>query len=176
MIFLLTEYVNVNEDLTLRRKEPSPEKEILMPAVASEMYIPVADYKTSPKFNSIDLRVPIHVVNEKTNSSDQEVFQINASRSYETSPVEFDGSLRNSVIKCLENGHFKQPPVSIHEVARSETKPKDKEVTFKINENNNKNVSNSNEERTNNATNNKNCTGIGDGYPVCIKCRKEIKR
>lgn len=135
-----------------------------MPAVSSEMYIPVMEYSNAPKFNSVDLRSPVVVLNEKINSPDQEVFQINASRSYESSPVEFDGSLRNSVIKTLENGHYKQPPVSIHEVARSEfLNKKDKEYS-----------KNSSVDRNSDTIS---LSGLADGVrPVCVDCRKEIKR
>lgn len=162
------------EEITPNQEPHEPE--ILMPAVSSEMYIPVVDYKNSPKFNSIDLRVPIHVVNDKVNSPDQEVFQINASRSYENSPVEFDGSLRNSVIKQLENGHFKQPPVSIQEVARAEFTPKDKLDIYPANDIKH-GFGNNFSTDPSHVKSSITSLGLADGeHPVCIDCRKEIKR
>lgn len=143
-----------------------------MPAVSSEMYTPIMDLKNTPKFNSIDLRVPVHVVKEKVNSPDQEVFQINASRSYETSPIEFDGSLRNSVIKTIENGHFKQPPVSIQEVAKSEFQGKDNIDYVRDSP-----LISNNSSKVERFEGNEICKGLSNGQqPVCIECQKEIKR
>lgn len=142
-----------------------------MPAVSSEMYIPAADYKATTKFN----RVPIHVLNVKTNSPDQEIFQINASKSYDTSPVEFDGSLRNSVIKFLNNDHFKQPPESIQEVAQFETTSKNNNDAYPIKENKYWNFGNGNI-KDESVTLGEKRIGLTDGHPVCIECKKDIKR
>lgn len=158
------------EEITNNKRE-CQETEILMPAISSEMYTREMDLKSTPKFNSVDYRVPLHVVKEKVNSPDQEVFQINASRSYETSPIEFDGSLRNSVIKQLENGHFKQPPVSIQEVAKSEYQGKDN-TDYRDSP-----LYKSNSGKASHVRSNELNAGLSNGqHPVCIDCHKEIKR
>lgn len=179
--FELTEHANEDHVSNNNTNGKATEHEILMSPISSEMYIPVGDYNSSPKFNSIDLRIPVHVVKDKTNSPDQEVFQINASRSIDNSPIEFDGSLRSCVKTQLENG----APHKMNNggINKNDVKPASQNYTV-VDGNRGKNgscgktdVGNGVAERNGVNPPNLSALGLADGQnPVCVDCNKEIKR
>lgn len=94
----LTEHVSSTQGPNVQ------EREQLMSSISSEIYIPVTDFDITPTFNSIEFCAPVKIVKDKISSPDQEVFHIHASRSYDNSPIQFDGNLRNFVRSQLNTG------------------------------------------------------------------------
>lgn len=176
--FELTEHAN--EELSKNTIEKTTEREILMSPISSEMYIPIADYNTSPKFNSIDLRVPVEIVKDKFNSPDQEVFQINTSRSYDNSPVQFDGNLRNFMQSQLENGMAK---MNNNNGIVKDSNGKEQSILLQSGDSVDSCASvasNSNsvvtEKNSLNSSNSSELGLINGDHPICNVCNKEIKR